>query len=205
MPVLILLAVAAVWYWLSHKSVSPSGGGAASAAGGGLVSVAGQLAASLLNPAAPTQPGSTATGGIVSYLERQYEGLRLTPYPDGGGLSVGIGHHILAGETPSVITAAQANALFQSDLTSAANTVDQMVAVPLTGNQRSALTDFVFNMGAGNFAKSTLLTDLNAGQYDAAAAQLGNWIYSDGQPSEGLVYRRADETSLFYTPDAAGS
>ena len=41
----------------------------------------------------------------------------------------------------------------------------------------------VFNLGAGRLAASTLLRELNAGNYNAAAQQLLRWNHAGSQPS----------------------
>jgi len=76
-------------------------------------------------------------------------------------------------------------------------TVNQYVEVPLTQNQTNALTDFVYNVGAGNFSSSTLLALLNAGNYDGAAGEFAKWVFAGGVVAPGLEARRAAEAALF--------
>jgi lysozyme len=45
-----------------------------------------------------------------------------------------------------------------------------------------------------------MLKFINEGNLQAAAAQFGNWVYVNGQVSQGLVRRRAAEKALFLTP-----
>ncbi len=54
------------------------------------------------------------------------------------------------------------------------------VAVPLTQNQFDALVSLIYNIGEGNFASSTLLKMLNAGNYRGAADQFLVWDKSKG-------------------------
>lgn len=75
--------------------------------------------------------------------------------------------------------------------------VTRNVKVPLTDQQYSALTSLVYNIGPTNFANSTLLKKLNAGDYSGAADEFSRWIYAGGQPATGLVRRRAAEQALF--------
>jgi GH24 family phage-related lysozyme (muramidase) len=75
--------------------------------------------------------------------------------------------------------------MLQADANAAANAVDSHVTVPLTADQRDALTSFVYNAGAGAFAGSTLLRDLNGGNTQAAADQFSRWINSNGSQNQG--------------------
>ena len=55
------------------------------------------------------------------------------------------------------------------DINWANNVVNTLVHASLTQNEHDALVDFVFNVGAGNFANSTMLKLLNDGQMQGAA------------------------------------
>ncbi|WP_048797134.1 MULTISPECIES: lysozyme [Serratia] len=91
-------------------------------------------------------------------------------------------------------TEAQCQALLQQDLQPAFATLDRTVTVPLTRGQRVALASFIYNVGAGNFAHSTLLKKLNAGDITGACHELERWEYAGGKKWAGLVSRReADE------------
>lgn len=85
------------------------------------------------------------------------------------------------------------------DCADAEKAVNDLVKVPLTQNQFDALVSFVFNIGRGNLANSTLLRLLNAGDYAGAAGQFPRWNKSKGRILNGLVARRADEKALFLT------
>lgn len=138
---------------------------------------------------------------------KEAEGLRLTAYLDAAGVpTIGWGH--IAGVTRAdvgvrKITEAIALAMFEADVDIAESAVRRYVKVDLNQNQFDALVDFVFNLGAGNFAKSTLLKLLNAGDYDAVPAQLMRWTKArdpkTGKLRElaGLVKRRRFEANLF--------
>ena len=74
-------------------------------------------------------------------------------------------------------------------------------SVPLNENQYSALCSFIYNLGRGSFAKSTLLKRLNTGNYQAAADELLRWdkarVNGKLQPVAGLSRRRRAERELF--------
>lgn len=134
-------------------------------------------------------------------LVKHFEGLYLNAYRCPAGVpTIGYGH--TAGvEMGQTITAAQADAFLQADLTAAAGQVDKLVKVALNPQQRGALASFVFNLGAGSLQQSTLLVLLNKGDYEGAAGQFGRWVYAtvNGVKTQlpGLVKRRAAEADLF--------
>lgn len=137
-------------------------------------------------------------------LTEQFEGLRLTAYQDSVGVwTIGYGHTGADVHPGLTITQEQASALLSKDVASAVADVNRLVKVPLTQNQFDALVDFVFNVGGGNFATSTLLRDLNAGNYAAAAAQFPRWVHAGGEILPGLVARRKAEQTLFLQADTA--
>ena len=78
-----------------------------------------------------------------------------------------------------------------------ANAVRENVRVPLDDNQFSALTSFAYNVGPTNFANSTLLKKLNAGDIKGAVSEFPKWNKTKGKPVEGLTRRRAAEQALF--------
>lgn len=133
------------------------------------------------------------------------EGFRSTVYRDAVGLpTIGYGHRLLPGEVfAGGITQEAAQSLLAKDVARAEAAVQRLVKVPLSQNQFDALVDFVFNLGPGRLAGSTLLQELNAGRFDAAAQQLLLWDHCGGQENAGLKARRAAECRLFST--AAGT
>ncbi len=126
-----------------------------------------------------------------------WEGLRLRAYKcPGDDWTIGYGH--TKGVTSGMVcTEQQADRWLREDLGEAAGYVDSYVKVPLNVNQRGALASFVFNLGAGNFRKSSLLTELNHGNYRNASAKFGLYVKSGGVVLDGLVKRRAEERAIF--------
>jgi lysozyme len=139
-------------------------------------------------------------------LIRNAEGCVLHPYKDGAGKpTIGIGHLILPHEHFGKITEQQADELLQNDLRQAERSVESLVTVPLNDNQFAALVSFTFNLGAQNLRGSTLLRDLNAGDYRGAADQFKRWVFAGGTVEQGLVKRRSAERDLFLIPADGGS
>lgn len=132
-------------------------------------------------------------------LIKRFEGLELKSYKDSVGiLTIGYGHThaVKAGD---VITGEQADAFLREDLQVAELTINTNVKVKLTQGQFDALASFVFNLGSGNFVKSTLIRKLNAGNYAGAADEFGKWVNAGGKKLPGLVKRRAAEREVFLT------
>ena len=152
-----------------------------------------------------TEKGAAVVTSIVGTvvdktreLVARFEGLRLAVYKDEAGLdTIGYGHLIKKGESFTVISIAQAEALLDADLEPARNAVNKYVSVPINDNQRAALVSLVFNIGTGAFIASTLLNVLNEYDYQGAAAQFDRWVYAGGKVSKGLQTRRAAEKALF--------
>lgn len=131
-------------------------------------------------------------------LTKRYEGLRLQPYQDSGGVwTVGYGHTGPDVHPGRTITPLEAEALLRADLRDAIDCVNKNIKVPVEQNHFDALVEFCFNAGRGNFLRSSLLTKVNARDLGGAAAQFGLWINVNGQPNRGLQRRRAAETAMF--------
>jgi len=132
-------------------------------------------------------------------LIKRFEGLELKAYKDSVGiLTIGYGHThaVKAGDA---ITGEQADAFLRKDLQVAELTINTNVKVKLNQGQFDALVSFVFNLGSGNFVKSTLIKKLNAGDYAGAADEFGKWVNAGGKKLPGLVKRRAAEREVFLT------
>lgn len=148
------------------------------------------------------QPSPGSTNRINSRgleLVKQFEGLVLTAYRDPVGIwTIGYGHTGPEVGPGDVITKAQAEALLRQDLARFESAVRNLVKVPLSSNQFSALVSFTYNVGSGALAQSTLLALLNQRNYQGAADQFPRWVNGGGQVLPGLVRRRNQELSLIH-------
>lgn len=63
-----------------------------------------------------------------------------------------------------------------------------------------ALTDFVYNVGAGHYQGSTLRKCVLAGDWAGAKAHLLDWEYAGGKKLAGLMKRREGEAAMIQTP-----
>ena len=130
-------------------------------------------------------------------LTERFEGCRLAAYPDTGGVwTIGYGHTHGVHEGMTC-TREQAEAWLREDIQAAADAVNRLVSVLLKQSEFDALVDFVFNLGSGAFARSTMLEDLNAGNFAAAALQFPLWDRDAGRVLAGLLHRRLAEEAEF--------
>ena len=128
---------------------------------------------------------------------KYFEGCKLTAYQDSVGVwTIGYGHTkgVYEGMT---ITQDQAEQMLLSELEEYEGYIKDMVTVPLTQNQFDALVVWVYNLGPTNFRNSTLLKELNAGNYNAAGQEITRWNKAGGKVLAGLVKRREAEAQLF--------
>ena len=135
------------------------------------------------------------------HLTEQFEGCKLTAYPDpatgGDPWTIGYGHTGSDVHKGLTITQEQAEELLMKDIQKAVQSVNSKVTTDITQNEFDALVDFVFNCGAGNFAGSTLLKKINAGDMEGAAHEFEKWDMAAGKHMAGLLKRRHAETLEF--------
>ena len=132
-------------------------------------------------------------------LIRQFEGLRLTAYRCPAGIwTVGYGH--TSGVVPGMaITKEQAGKFLKKDIETAENIVNAECS-NLRQCQFDALVSFVFNVGGGNFRKSTLLKKVNTNPDDNSIMdEFLRWVYAGGKVLIGLQRRRLAEMKLYFS------
>lgn len=153
-----------------------------------------------MNPELTKRLIQASAGGALalsSVLVQWHEGVRHAPYHDGGGvLTTCYGH-----TGPDVVstrryTEEACRSLLDSDVSAALSVVERSVTASLTENQKAALASFVYNVGGGAFARSTLLKKLNTGDIPGACDEMHRWVYVDGRVWKGLVSRRNVEREL---------
>ena len=163
-----------------------------------------------MNADRPETTVGDARGAPVSEaaiaLIAKWEGFRSAAYLCPAGVpTIGYGTTHYEGGEPvrlgDVITAPAAMQLMRKEVASYARRVDVLVKVPLTHGERGALVSFVYNLGAGALAESTLLRLLNGGRRAEAAAQFSRWnkarVGGELTPMDGLTRRRAEEAAMF--------
>lgn len=135
-------------------------------------------------------------------LIKEFEGWRGDAYRDAVGVwTIGYGHTSMAGEPKVVpgmtITKAEGVEILRRDVEKFADGVRKLLTVELTDNQFSALVSFAYNVGLGNFRKSSVLQRVNNKDFAAVPRRLQLWTKADGKTLPGLVRRRAAEAKMF--------
>ena len=99
------------------------------------------------------------------------------------------------------ITKEQAEAFLRQDIVAAENIVNAE-CMNLRQCQFDALVSFVFNVGGGNFRKSTLLKKIKANPDDNSIMdEFLRWVYAKGVALAGLQKRRLAEMRLYFSKD----
>ncbi len=139
-------------------------------------------------------------------LIKKSEGFSSKPYRDSVGVwTIAFGFtHLPSGEPVTEHTPemgeAYAAGLLQQLLQQFINGVNAMCP-QCNQNQKDALTDFAYNLGLGSLQSSTLLKLVKANPDDPAiAGEFRRWIHAGGDILQGLVTRRENEISLYFTP-----
>ena len=139
-------------------------------------------------------------------LIKRFEGLKLRAYVCPAGLNT-IGYGSTYYEDGSkvklgdVITIDRADKLLFNTVAEFEKQVDTVVTSSINANQLGALTSFAFNVGMGNFRRSTLLRLVNANPNNPAIrTEFMKWTRANNQVLKGLVTRRQAEADLYFTP-----
>lgn len=130
-------------------------------------------------------------------LIKQFEGLSLKAYKCPAGVWT-IGYGSTSGvKQGMVITERQAVERLKQDVRVAEVALNKL-GVNFAQNQFDALVSWIFNLGAGAFATSTLKKRILAQADDEAiCAEIVKWIHAGGKPLTGLKRRRVAEANMF--------
>ena len=139
----------------------------------------------------------TSNKGIE--LIKKHEGFRAKAYRCSANvLTIGFGHTLNVKST-DVIDKAQAEYFLRQDVEFAEKEVNKH-NLNINQNQFDALVSFVFNLGIGNFARSTLLRKIKSNPNDPAIRkEFERWVYAGGKILTGLIKRRKEEANLYFT------
>lgn len=157
------------------------------------------------------RPTRMSRRGLV--LLKLWEGVKLKPYLDSGGLeTIGVGHLLTPAERSSGkirigdervpyaggLTMDQVLDLLSQDLAEFEECVRNSVMVDITQQQFDACVSLAFNIGVAGFSGSTALRCLNQQKFDEMKAAWRLWRRAGGKIVQGLVNRREKELTLFF-------
>ena len=140
-------------------------------------------------------------------LIKESEGFRGRLYNDAANYcTIGYGHLIKlaacdgneSSEFRAGISVPRGTEILRQDMEKAEIGIMTLVDAELTDGQYAALCDFVFNVGAGNFRKSTLRKRVNARDFDRVPFEFRRWVFAGGKKLTGLAKRREKEIALFF-------
>lgn len=109
-----------------------------------------------------------------------------------------IGYGILCDKDHPAITLAEGEAMLDAALPrymDAALRYSPRLALE-PDRRLAAVVDFVFNLGPGRYAASTLRRRVNAGDWQGAADEFVKWVWGGGRKLPGLVARRSADAAL---------
>jgi lysozyme len=138
-------------------------------------------------------------------LIAKYEGFRREPYLDAVGVpTIGYGNTFYTNNRKVTmqdkpITEEQGRALLREIV--ARFERDVLKVVPkLNQNQFDAVVSLVYNIGIGNFNRSTLLKRIKANPNDPDIKyQFSRWNKAGGKELLGLTRRRKEEADLYFS------
>lgn len=133
-------------------------------------------------------------------LIKEFEGFSAKAYQDVVGVwTIGYGStkNVKPGDT---ITKTEAEQRLREELVEYERAVEKNCTVQPNQNQFDALVSFCYNVGPGNFRKSSVLKAHNRSDFQAAARAFALWNRAGGKVWAGLTRRRMAEAALYLTP-----
>ena len=130
-------------------------------------------------------------------LIKSFEGCELTAYRCSADVpTIGYGHTagVSDGDT---CTQAEAETMLAEDLVEFEDYVKNYVESELQQNEFDALVAWTYNLGPANLKESTMLKELNSGNFEEVPRQMKRWNRAGGEVLDGLIRRREAESRLF--------
>jgi lysozyme len=136
---------------------------------------------------------------ILLKLIRDSEGCKLTAYQCPAGVWT-VGYGYTGKDIKKGVTWTQEKA-DECLLVTAMAVLDRAIKyspILATANmeKQAAIADFIYNLGVGNYSKSTLKKQVDAGNWMAASSEIKKWNKAAGKELKGLTIRRQKEAAL---------
>ena len=137
------------------------------------------------------------TSEICINAIKGFEGCELESYQDSVGIwTIGWGHTKEVSPNQS-ISLTQAEEYLKSDLVPCELAINRLIHSPLTQWQFDACVSLSYNIGIGNFTRSTLLSLIHKGDISQASREFLRWDKAEGKTLPGLTTRRNWEMKRF--------
>jgi lysozyme len=136
---------------------------------------------------------------ILLKLIRDSEGCKLTAYQCPAGVwTVGYGYTGTDIKKGVCWTQEKADECLLVTAMGVLNQAIKASPILATANmeKQAAIADFIYNLGIGNYSKSTLKKQVNAGNWLAASSEIKKWNKAAGKELKGLIVRRQKEADL---------
>lgn len=161
-----------------------------------IISVNGKIYTNKINITIPIMKTSEKMLEMIG----RFEGLRLEAYRcPANVLTIGYGHTGSDVKEGMTITKEQAFELLRKDVYFAESFVSKVVTSVITQDQFDALVGLTFNIGVGNFNRSTLLKKVNANPNDPTIRDsFAAWNKAGGRVLAGLTKRRKAEADWYF-------
>ena len=135
-------------------------------------------------------------------LIKEFEGFSSTAYLcSAKKATIGYGNTFWEDGTPvkigDQISKERAETLLKHVVDNFSVAVEVDIKIEVTQNQFDAMVSLAYNIGLGAFKNSTLLRQLNRGNFVGASQEFLRWDKSNGKPLLGLTRRREREKLLF--------
>ena len=130
-------------------------------------------------------------------LIKSFDGCELTAYRCSADVpTIGYGHTagVSDGDT---CTQEEAESMLAEDLVEFEDYVKNYVESELQQNEFDALVAWTYNLGPANLKESTMLKELNSGNFEEVPRQMKRWNRAGGEVLDGLIRRREAESRLF--------
>ena len=130
-------------------------------------------------------------------LIKSFEGCEWTAYRCSANVpTIGYGHTagVSDGDT---CTQEEAETMLAEDLVEFEDYVKNYVESELQQNEFDALVAWTYNLGPANLKESTMLKELNSGNFEEVPRQMKRWNRAGGEVLDGLIRRREAESRLF--------
>jgi lysozyme len=138
-----------------------------------------------------------AVGAITPQIQN-FEGTRFTAYRDiGGVLTVCSGHTGTDVVVSKVYSSKDCSNLTEQDAEKAsAGVLAVSPHLRYHPMQLAAAISFSYNVGIGEYSRSSVASNFNSGNFSAGCASLMKYVYAGGRYSDGIANRRKQEYAI---------